>query len=61
MLKNEGYIYIIDWDKRDMKMGPPVNERVSKEEVKELAESLDFTFLEEVNINSEHYGLIFKA
>lgn len=61
VLKNEGYIYVIDWDKRDMKMGPPVNERVSKEEVKKLAESLDIIFLEEVNINSEHYGLIFRA
>lgn len=61
VLKNEGYICVIDWDKRDMKSGPPVDERVSKDEVKNLAESLGFTFLDEVNINTEHYGLKFKA
>ncbi|KZL91526.1 class I SAM-dependent methyltransferase [Clostridium magnum] len=61
VLKNEGYIYIIDWEKRDMKAGPPVNERFSKEEVRALVEPLGFTFLEEVNINTEHYGLIFKV
>lgn len=60
-LKNEGYIYIIDWDKKEMENGPSVNERVSKEEVKDLAEFLDFAFLEEVSINPEHYGLIFKV
>lgn len=61
VLKNKGYICIIDWDKKDMKMGPPVSERVSKEEVRNLAESSEFIFLEEVNINTEHYGLKFKA
>lgn len=60
VLKDECYINIIDWDKREMKIGPPVNERMSKEELTSLAESLGFTFLEEVNINVEHYGLIFK-
>ncbi len=61
VLKNEGYAYIIDWDKRDMKSGPPVNERVSKKEVKILVEPLNFAFLEEVSISNEHYGLKFKA
>ena len=61
VLKDKGCIYIIDWDKRDMKIGPPVNERISKEEVRGLAESLGCTSLEEVNINTEHYGLMFKA
>ncbi|WP_278046721.1 hypothetical protein [Clostridium sp. DJ247] len=44
-----------------MENGPSVNERVSKEEVISLSKSLGFTFLEEVDINTEHYGLIFKA
>ncbi|WP_411679991.1 class I SAM-dependent methyltransferase [Clostridium thailandense] len=61
VLRKEGHIYIIDWKKEEMEDGPPIKERVSKEEVKNLAESLDFTFLEEVNINDENYGLIFKA
>lgn len=61
VLTNEGYIYIIDWEKKEMENGPSVNERVSKEEVRDLVESLGFAFLEEVNINTEHYGLMFKA
>lgn len=61
VLKKEGSICIIDWEKRDMKAGPPVNERFSKEEVKSLVEPLEIKFLEEVNINTEHYGLIFKV
>lgn len=61
VLKDKGYVYIIDWDKRDMKSGPPVNERVSKKEVKNLVESLNFSFLDEVSIGIENYGLKFKV
>jgi ubiquinone/menaquinone biosynthesis C-methylase UbiE len=61
VLSGKGYIYIIEWDKRDMKIGPPVNERISKEEVRNLAEALDIAFVEEVHINDEHYGLILKG
>ena len=60
VLKNQGYFCIIEWDKRNMKNGPSVNERISKEEIKSLVEPLKFTFLEEVNINNEHYGIKFK-
>jgi ubiquinone/menaquinone biosynthesis C-methylase UbiE len=60
VLKKSGYLCIIDWEKREMDMGPPVTERTSKEEIKDLCSSLDFSFVEEVNINSYHYGLRFQ-
>ena len=36
VLKAGGYLCIIDWDKKPMEMGPPVEERVSIEEIKSL-------------------------
>ena len=60
VLRKGGYIYVIDWKKEEMENGPSINERVSKEEMKNLVKSLNFTFSEEVNINEDHYGLIFR-
>lgn len=60
VLKADGYLCIIEWDKKPMEMGPPVAERISIEEIKELASSLHMIFVEEININTEHYGVKFK-
>lgn len=60
VLKADGTICIIEWDKRPMEMGPPEKERISLEEMKEIANSLNIIFVEEITINTEHYGVKFK-
>lgn len=60
VLKAAGYLCIIEWAKRPMEMGPPVQERISIEEIKQIASSFNMIFVEEININDEHYGVRFK-
>lgn len=60
VLKEEGYLLIIDWEKREMKMGPPIHERISRDKMVELCNEAGFSFIENVEINENHYGLKFK-
>jgi ubiquinone/menaquinone biosynthesis C-methylase UbiE len=60
VLKNSGYLCIIDWEKREMDMGPPVTERISRDEMKDFCSSAGFSFVEEIDINLNHYGLKFQ-
>lgn len=60
VIKSNGYLCIIEWDKKAMEMGPPVEERISIDEIKILASSLDMIFVKEININTEHYGVKFR-
>ncbi|MFL0246299.1 class I SAM-dependent methyltransferase [Candidatus Clostridium stratigraminis] len=57
VLKKDGYLLIIDWDKKEMKMGPPVHERISKEEMTELCRQVGFKETENIDISSTHYGI----
>lgn len=58
VLKEGGYLLIIDWDKRKMEMGPPVHERISEEEMTELCKKAGFKISESINVSMHHYGLI---
>jgi ubiquinone/menaquinone biosynthesis C-methylase UbiE len=60
VLKQGGSLCIIEWDKREMEIGPSLSERISLEEIKALASSLKIDFVEEVSINAEHYGIKFR-
>ena len=59
VLKRQGFLCIIDWEKKETEMGPDINERVSKEEITEICVAASFKPIEEININAEHYGLKF--
>jgi ubiquinone/menaquinone biosynthesis C-methylase UbiE len=60
VLKEDGYFLIIDWEKREMKMGPPVYERISKDEMIELCEKAGFITIESIEASPNHYGLKLK-
>jgi len=57
VLKEDGYLLIIDWEKREMTMGPPVHERISKDEMIELCSKSGFKTIESINVSPSHYGL----
>lgn len=60
VLRPAGLLCIIDWEKKETGMGPSINDRISKEEMIELCYSVNFSHLEDVNINNDHYGLKFR-
>jgi len=57
VLEEYGYFLIIDWDKKQMDIGPPIHERISKDEMIKLCKGTGFVFVEAVNVSANHYGL----
>ncbi|MBU3160975.1 class I SAM-dependent methyltransferase [Clostridium frigoris] len=60
VLKPSGLLCIIDWEKKETKMGPSINDRISKVEMIKICASANFEHLEDVFINIDHYGLKFQ-
>jgi len=60
VLKPNGLLCIIDWEKKETEMGPSINDRISKEEMIKTCVDANFTHLEDVIINMDHYGLKFQ-
>lgn len=57
VLKQDGYLLIIDWDKRETEAGPPVHERISMDEMKEFCSKAGFKTIESIDASPNHYGL----
>ena len=57
VLKDDGYFLIIDWDKRKMEVGPPIHERISKDEMMELCSIAGFRTIETIDVSPNQYGL----
>lgn len=59
ILKPQGRLALIDWEKRPTKQGPPVEHRISKAEAIEFLQAAGFS-VEEVAIGEDFYGLLAK-
>jgi ubiquinone/menaquinone biosynthesis C-methylase UbiE len=59
ILKPDGKIGIIEWNKESIKAGPPLKLRISKEETIDLLQKSGFIFEKEFNAGDQHYGLVF--
>lgn len=57
VLKDDGYFLIIDWDKRKMEMGPPIHDRISKDEMMALCSKAGFRTIETIDVSPNQYGL----
>lgn len=57
VLKDDGYFLIIDWDKRVMEVGPPLQDRISVDEMIQLCSSAGFTTIETIEVSLTQYGL----
>ena len=59
ILKKEGLFLVTDWIMQSTPFGPPVEARVSKEKVKEVAKSVGFKQKDEWKAGPYHWALLF--
>ncbi|KKQ92931.1 MAG: Methyltransferase domain protein [candidate division CPR2 bacterium GW2011_GWC1_39_9] len=57
VLKVDGRLLIIEWQKRETPMGPPVSHRLSAAEISKAIENTGFKIRQEKEINNMHYLL----
>ncbi|MDP2656563.1 MAG: class I SAM-dependent methyltransferase [bacterium] len=60
MIMSGGRLVVIDWKPSGSPFGPPSDRRISPQKVKEIAQSLGITLLEEFEAGPYHYALVFK-
>jgi ubiquinone/menaquinone biosynthesis C-methylase UbiE len=60
LLKKGGKLLIVDWKKIGIPFGPPVEIRVDKELIKEIANGLKLKLLEEPEFSEYFWGLIYE-
>jgi ubiquinone/menaquinone biosynthesis C-methylase UbiE len=58
ILKAEGKIAVIEWEKENMEVGPPKDHRIGKEETAALLKSFDLIAGGAIKLASEFYGLV---
>jgi len=58
VLREKGRFLLLEWDKRPMDMGPPVEERLSVDECEALLVAEGFRILHRIYPNDVHYGLV---
>jgi ubiquinone/menaquinone biosynthesis C-methylase UbiE len=58
ILKAEGKIAIIEWEKENMEMGPPKDHRIGKDETVALLRSFGLIADGAIQLASEFYGLV---
>ncbi len=60
LTKKGGRAVIIEWKTIATPIGPPVDERVPKEDAVKLMTIPEFSFIEEFEAGESHYGLLFQ-
>lgn len=60
VLKEDGYLLIIDWEKRETEFGPPIHERISSNEMVALCDKAGLNLVDNIQINANQYGLKFE-
>lgn len=59
IVKANGRIAIIEWNTSATPFGPPVNNRIAAEDLKEIGESLGLTFMKDFVPSPYHFGIIY--
>jgi len=59
LLKKDGKFAIVDWKKINTPFGPPLEDKVNIENIKEVLKKLGFLLQEEFDAGHYHFGLIF--
>ncbi|OGY72412.1 MAG: hypothetical protein A3H61_03785 [Candidatus Jacksonbacteria bacterium RIFCSPLOWO2_02_FULL_44_20] len=58
--KPGGLIAIVDWKKESAPFGPPVDERVSIEKIKQISYDMELNKIKEFSAGKYHFGMVFK-
>ena len=59
VLRGKGFLVVVDWDAHAL-AGPPMQERVAKEELKRKIQAMGFDLRNEFAPGKFHYGLLFQ-
>ncbi len=60
LLRRGGWLAVLEWAKQESPEGPPVDHRLSKEEVRDLASQAGLRFASERSLSSQQYLLLFR-
>ncbi|WP_373484400.1 class I SAM-dependent methyltransferase [Acetobacterium sp.] len=60
IIKPGGRLAIIDWEKGETAMGPPVDHRIGREELTAMLREINFESQETMNFTENFYGLVFS-
>ena len=55
MLKPGGWCFIVEWQKKETKSGPPQQVRITTEELRQIAKDSGFKFQSSLNLNSDYF------
>jgi ubiquinone/menaquinone biosynthesis C-methylase UbiE len=57
ILKNPGLVGVIEWEKVESPMGPPIEDRISKVEMRKIAPEMGFSIKRSMALGKYHYGM----
>lgn len=60
IIKPGGKLAIIDWEKGETEMGPPVDHRIGSDELTAMLKEIDFDCQETMTFTENFYGLVFS-
>ncbi len=60
LTKKGGRAVVIDWKRQATAIGPPTDQRLSVQDVKDLFDIPEFRFEDEFDAGKAHYALVFK-
>ena len=60
VMQKGGWIAILEWYKQAMEDGPPLEDRVTEEEVKELGQKAGLRFVSQRDLNGQNYLVLFR-
>lgn len=61
LLRPEGKIIIVEWKKAKSLEGPPLEDRISKEEIVEMARKINLGIERKKDLNPSHYIVVFSV
>lgn len=58
ILRKNGQLLLIDWEKKETKMGPPIDHRISFNSAIQLLKDAKFTNIKNINLHSDYFTLL---
>ena len=59
-LRRSGWLAILEWYKREMDEGPPLEQRIGPEEMKAMTEEMGFRFSTQRDLNGKQYMILVR-